>query len=199
MRVARVKVVANTNPELLCLSLPGEVTIIILPYPAPRSAFPNAAAPEPSDGFLTTIRNHLETRRLVTTNIHVIGPLYKEVKVTCNVFLKKRVSQNEASKNINQALADFFDPVLGGPQKGMGWPFGRSAFPSEVSQQIARLPGVDYVTNVAINDLEPGARLKLPYNGLPLSGKHAVTIVAFEDRGRLGETGGEGGEGGNCE
>jgi hypothetical protein len=192
LRVAQVKVIPNFNPKLSCLRLPGEVTIIVLPQPAPKKAFPDAPPPEPSDGFLATIQNHLESRRLVTTNIHVVGPQYFPVKVACKVFLKKRASVTEAHKNIREALADFFNPVFGGPEKGEGWPFGRSVFPSEISQQLTKLAAVDYVTSVKLNDLNPGEPLKLPYNGLPTSGAHAITTVPFEDRARVADVGKEG-------
>jgi hypothetical protein len=38
------------------------------------------------------------------------------------------------------------------------------------------------VTKIAINDLAPGEALELPYDGLPTSGTHAITTVAFEKR-----------------
>lgn len=192
LRVAGVRVIANFSPKLSCLSLPGEVTILVLPHPPPRSAFPNTRAPEASEGFLNTIRNHLDTRRLVTTNIHVIGPQYVTVRVSCRVFLKKRVSQSEALDSIHQTLANFLDPVLGGPQKEIGWVFGRSVFPSELSQHLAKLRSVDYVTNVQLNDLGAGEALRLPYNGLPTSGTHTITTVPFEDRGRVAEVDNQG-------
>jgi len=165
------------------MKMPGEVTIIVLPQPPPRNAFPNQVPQEPSQGFLNTVGNYVESRRLVTTNIHVIGPKFVSVNVACSVFLKKRVSASEAFKSVQDALADFFDPVFGGPDKGMGWPFGRPVFPSEVSQLLAQLPGVDYVTSVQFNDQKRGEPLKLAYNGLPRPGSHAITMVPFESRG----------------
>jgi hypothetical protein len=189
LRVARVKVLPNFNPNLPCLKLPGVVTILVEPHPAPRKAFPNAVSSEASAGFLSTVRNYLENRRMVTTDVHVIGPAYVAVNVSCRVFLKKRVAEGESLRKIKEALSNFFDPVFGGPEKGQGWPFGRSVFPSEVSQQISRLPGVDYVTTVKVNDLNAGVALKLRYNELPKPGEHAITMVPFEDRERFAEVG----------
>jgi hypothetical protein len=186
LRVARVKVKPNFNPKLPKLRLPGEVTLIVLPQPPPRQAFPDAPPPEPGEGFLKTIRRHLEGRRLVTTNIHVIGPRYVPVKISGSVFLKKRTSETGARAKVNRALSEFFDPVFGGPDTGKGWPFGRAVFPSEISQQLAKLPEVDYVIGVALNDLKAGESLQLPYNGLPTSapGGHSIKLVTFETRGQ---------------
>lgn len=184
VRVARASVLPNFSPKLPTLKLAGEITILVLPAPPPKEAFPNASPPEPSEGFLKTVQTHLETRRLVTTNLHVQGPKYVEVKVRCNVFLKKRASEPQVREEINRALKDFLDPVSGGPEKGKGWPFGRSVFTSEVSQLLAKVPGVDYVTGVSLNDKKVGEPLKMPYDGLPTpsSTPHDIRFSAFETR-----------------
>ena len=182
LRVARAKLVSNFNPKFRNLKLPGEVTLIVEAQPPPRAAFPNATPTTPSKGFLTTIQNYVESRRVVTTNVNVIGPEYVEVSVSGNVFLKKRVSESETLDSINRALAQFFDPVFGGPVAGQGWQFGRSIVPSEISQQLVKVNGVDYVTKIALNRLEPGKPLRMPYNGLPTPGKHSITTVTFEAR-----------------
>lgn len=199
LRVARAKVVANFNPKLPGLRLPGEVTIVVVPQPAPKTAFANAPPPEPSDGFLSTVRNHLETLRLVATNVHVIGPNYVPVKVRCRVFLKKGASEEDTSKSIRKALDEFLDPVSGGPNRNEGWPFGRSVFPSEIHQQLAKLAGVDYVAGVALNENKPGDPLALSYNGLPTPGAHKVELVPFERRRQVtGDVEGGGCQGGGC-
>jgi len=184
LRLARAKLVPNFNPKFPCLKLPGDLTLIVESQPPPRAAFPNATPTPPGRGFLSTIQNSVESRRVVTTNVHVIGPLYVEVNVSARIFLKKRASEPEVRDSINRALSEFFDPVLGGPETGKGWPFGRAIFPSEISQQLVKVVGVDYVTNVAINGLEPGEALRMPYNGLPLATKHKITTVMFEARGK---------------
>lgn len=182
LRVARAKLVANFNPKFRRLKLPGEVTLIVEAQPPPRAAFPNATPTAPSKGFLATIKNYVESRRVVTTNVNVIGPEYVEVKVSGQVFLKKRVSESETLESVKRALAEFFDPVSGGPVAGQGWPFGRSIVPSEISQQLVKVDGVDYVTKIAINGLAPGQPLPMPYNGLPTPGEHSITTVPFEAR-----------------
>jgi hypothetical protein len=182
LRVARAKVIPNFNPKFPCLQLPGEVTLIVEAQPPPRAAFPDATPVGPSDGFLNTIQNLIERRRIVTTNIHVIGPSYIEVNVSGRVFLKKRASESDVRESLNRALSQFLDPVFGGPD-GRGWPFGRSIFPSEISQQLVKVDGVDYVTKIAVNGLERGTSLAMPYNGLPTGGKHSIATVTFEARG----------------
>lgn len=181
LRVALAKVVANFNPKIPILKLPGEVTVVVAPQPPPKTAFPNATPIRPSEGFLRTVRNYLETRRLVTTNIHVVGPHYVKVAVRGRVFLKKGASASEVGQAVRKALSEFLDPIRGGPD-GDGWQFGRSVFPSEIYQQLAKIAGVDYVAGVALNTQKAGEPLALPYNGLPTPGVHEIETVAFEKR-----------------
>jgi hypothetical protein len=47
------------------------------------------------------------------------------------------------------ALRAFLDPLGGGEQQ-TGWPFGRNVFISEIYQQLDQLPGVDYVSDIAL-------------------------------------------------
>jgi len=188
LRVARARVLPNLNPKLpRKLKLPGEITVLVLPAPPPGEAFPDAPPPEVSEGFRKTVLSHLESRRLVTTNIHVRGPQYVEVNVRGHVFLKKRASEAQVRDNIDRVLREFLDPVFGGPEKGQGWLFGRSVFTSEVSQQLAKIPGVDYITGVALNDKQVGEALSLPYDGLPKSplGAQPIELVPFEKRGSV--------------
>jgi hypothetical protein len=51
-----------------------------------------------------------------------------------------------------------------------------------------KVAGVDYVTKIALNNLEPGKALKLPYDGLPASGRHTLPTVTFESRGQTTES-----------
>lgn len=194
LRVARAKVVANFNPQLPLLTLPGEVMVVVVPQPAPKAAFPDAPPPEPSDGFRATVRNHLEARRLVATNLHVVGPQYVKVAVGCDVYLKKNAAPRETLESIMKALAEFLDPIRGGPDRRSGWPFGRAVFPSEIHQQLAKVAGVDYVARVRLNGQQPGQLLSLPNNGLPTPGEHKVELIPFEHRRRnphAGEGGGK--------
>jgi hypothetical protein len=163
--------------------LSGDVTVIVVPTPPPAASFSDAAPPKPSAGFLKTVETYLDRRRLVTTNLHVIGPDYVPVKVSCRVFLKKRVSTSEAHESVIAALKQLLDPVFGGPERGKGWPFGRSVFPSEINQRLAQLPSIDYVVGVRLNDLKPGESLSLAYNQLPVPGTPDIRLIPFERRG----------------
>jgi hypothetical protein len=76
------------------------------------------------------------------------------------------------------ALQRFLDPLLGGPD-GNGWPLGRDVYVSEILATIARVPGVQHVTSVAL--LVPGqppqcGNVCLGPLALTLSGVHQIEV-----------------------
>jgi hypothetical protein len=147
------------------------VTLVILPdMPVPR--------PEPSPGLLKIVRRYLEQRRIVGTRLTVVGPSYLEVNVVTHVQLRSHTDPRRVRDAIDQALRGFFDPRIGGPG-GLGWPFGRDVYRSEVMELIDGVPGVDHVLSLS---LRAGAQepqcgnLTLCPTWLVVSGQHQIII-----------------------
>lgn len=142
LRVKRAGVIPNYHPDFPCLDIPGNVTVVVVPYT-------RDATPVPGEGFQQTVLNHLNKHRLVTTLVHVIGPEYVTISLKCQVHLLKHTSQVRTEDRVRKKLKEFLHPIKGGPDK-KGWPFGRPVFPSEISQTIDGVEGVDYVSHVSL-------------------------------------------------
>lgn len=175
LRVARAEAIPNFNPEYPCISIPGTVTVVVVPY-----ARGERVTPVPGEGFLQTIRNHLELHRLVTTDVYVIGPEYVKISVMCRVHITKKSSQSSVEERVSKALDGFLDPLKGGPD-GKGWPFGRAVFASEIYQLIDNVEGVEYVTNVFLSgeglegDYKKGGDIiSISPDSLVCNGEHKV-------------------------
>lgn len=174
LRVAKAKAIPNYNPDYPCISnFPGTVTVVAVPC-----VREGPVTPVPGEGFLQTIKNHLDRHRLVTTDIHVIGPEYVKVSVMCQIHIKEKSSPSEVKKRIENAIESFLDPLRGGVDK-KGWLFGRPVYLSEIYQIIDKAEGVDYVTGVRIEAEgypQKGDAVKIPPIALVFSGKHKVEI-----------------------
>lgn len=142
LRVKRAGVIPNYHPDFPCLDIPGNVTVVVIPYS-------RDASPVPGEGFQQTVLDHLNKHRLVTTQVHVIGPKYVTISVKCQVHLLKNTSQVRTEDRVRKKLKEFLHPIKGGPDR-KGWPFGRPVFPSEISQTIDGIKGVDYVSHVLL-------------------------------------------------
>jgi predicted phage baseplate assembly protein len=148
-RVVRARAWSSLHPAYPCLTAPGVVTVVVLPE-LPRGR------PEPSPGLIAAVRCFLERRRMVATRLEVVGPRYLEVGVIADVRTKALVDAARVRDDILTALDAFLDPLTGGPA-GLGWPFGRSVFRSEVLQLIDGVQGVDHVLSLRLiaADAEP--------------------------------------------
>jgi hypothetical protein len=134
---------------------PGHVSVVVIPDQ------PEAAQPQPDANLLDALWAYLDERRLLTTRHHVVGPEYVGLNIAATL------GQTQGSRlvlgwdanhqtvvgdreSIAARLANFFHPLRGG-FNGLGWPFGRGAYRSEIYELLAGIPGVDYVRNVEIS------------------------------------------------
>jgi hypothetical protein len=171
-RVARARASAGVHPDYPCLDASGVVTVVILPdMPVPK--------PQPTRGLLDVVKKYLNRRRMVCTRIEVVGPEYLEVQVIASVKLQTGANAQRVRTSILQTLNTFLDPRLGGP-RGLGWPFGRAVYRSEIFDQIANVHGVSYVLTLS---LRPGSGhaqcgdLSLCPWWLVSPGKHEIEVV----------------------
>lgn len=172
--IARVHALADYHPDLLCLPALGSVTVVVVPHCPP-------ARPEPSPELLCAVVRHLERRRTLTTELHVVGPCYTTVSVRARLHPVAGADGPKLAGHARAALERFLDPLLGGPD-GMGWPIGRDVYRAEVMALLNDLPGVAYVDEVVIQiGDQPGARCgnaTVCRHGLVASGTHAITIAS---------------------
>lgn len=178
LRVARAKVIPDYNPEYPCIDSPGSITVVIVPYTRGEEIIP-----VPGKGFIQTVSSFLDTRRLITTYLHVISPEYVKISVMCKVSITKKSSSTEVVKRIKDALKKFLDPLTGGTD-GKGWPFGRAVYPSEIYQIINNVEGFDYATDVSLSAESANRRytkvrdiIQISPVALVVSGEHQVEII----------------------
>jgi hypothetical protein len=124
----------------------GSVRVIVVPRVSDGQTY---AAPTPE--LLKEIRKYLEPRRLLTTRLQLEGPQLRPVGVRLTLALESdAVAETVRDKAIAE-LTRFLDPVRGGLD-GLGWPFGRNVYVSEIYDLLDRLAGVDYVRRTTTAD-----------------------------------------------
>ncbi|MEO7141938.1 MAG: baseplate J/gp47 family protein, partial [Bryobacteraceae bacterium] len=141
--VARVTAWADHHPSFPCFEAQGVVTVVVLPN------MPGPTAPMPSPNLIRGVAAYLNRRRIAGTRIEVTGPAYRTVTVQARIQSTAGANKTAVQQRIVDALNAFLDPLTGGPA-GTGWPFGRAVFRTEMLQTIDQVPGVDYVTSLAL-------------------------------------------------
>jgi predicted phage baseplate assembly protein len=156
-------------------SLPGVVTVIVVP----QSPDP---APAPSAATLQLVANWLDQHRLITTELYVIGPTYRQVEIVGNVIAQPTSNAGQVAQQLQASLLAYFNPLTGGVE-GQGWDFGGTIYFSEVYRQILIAPGVlriaaNAITIVVDGKPQPaGQDIALNPNELVYSTNHAITVT----------------------
>jgi hypothetical protein len=184
--VARAKAITNCP-------VPEAITVVAVPKTRPGRKGP----PKPTSAlFLDMVQRNLQRFRLLCDNLHVVGPIYVEVRVSVRLRLLKGAGSNEVIARARQALDLFLNGRLqpadqkNGPPRQTDsacptlWPFGRSVFPSEVYAILDGVTGVDFASKLVLSasiDGQPVApnqsgAIPIPTIGLAFPGTHDLQI-----------------------
>ena len=170
-RVQRARAWAQIDPDVPGALASGTVTLVIVPsLPLGR--------PTPSAGLLRAVRSYLDRRRVLCTRLLVVAPEYVVVSVSATVQALRGADATRVASDIRDALAQFFDPLTGGPA-GRGWPFGRDVFRSEVLALIDGVDGVDHVQDLTLtaDGAEPTCgNVCVAPTRLVASGTHTIQV-----------------------
>jgi predicted phage baseplate assembly protein len=125
---------------------PGTVSVILAP-------FSRQHRPLPSFELIQRVWSYLSSRQSAAVELVVVGPEYLAVEITAEVILTSAERLSEIDETVQSGLADFLDPVSGGPDGG-GWTFGRRPHRSDVFSIIHSVDGVDHVATLEMKITE---------------------------------------------
>lgn len=153
----------------------GAVTLVFLPAN-------DQPTPQPSEAQLRAVCEWLEPRRLITTELHVIGPRYTEI---AEVSVRLTVGSGNDLRTVGEAaiaaLIGFLHPLTGGGD-GTGWPFGEDIYHADLYDRLLALPGVRRVSGLEVAlkgaaDTDPLADVTaLPEGHLPFLPRSAIAL-----------------------
>jgi len=125
--VGRAYAAVGEHPGFPCARVPGAVTVHIVPS-VPRDGSDVVPAPEPDPGMLCAVAARLGKARLLTAEVFVRAPAYREVRLRADLS-GTPADRVRVSTVVGDALRRFLDPLEGGDD-GTGWPFGEALRPS---------------------------------------------------------------------
>ncbi|MER6917286.1 putative baseplate assembly protein [Streptomyces sp. NPDC000594] len=148
--VARAHAAIGEHPGFPCTPVPGAVTVRIVPR-VPRGGDPadEIAAPLPDPGALRAVADRLALTRLLTSEVFVRPPVYREVALRVDLA-GAPADRARVAAVVAAALRRHLDPLTGGAD-GEGWPFGEPLRPSGLLRAAQRALGdLAEVAGVAI-------------------------------------------------
>jgi hypothetical protein len=175
-----------TDPVLRQATAPAHSSLIVVTdQPATRPGL----TPE----VRQALWHYLDTRRLLTTRHHVVGPDYVPVTLAgAQLVLHRDVLAEKVRSDAVQAVRKFFHPITDGPD-GKGWPFGRDVYVSEMYELLDKVEGVNYVENVTLtapNRPDGSSREQLTQGnvlaGITIDAHELVEIIVDESSFAIG-------------
>jgi len=121
------------------------------------------------------IFRYLDQRRLITSIVHVVRPVFTAVCLKIDLQAKPGVNREVLKKTVGEAMAAFLDPYAGW-QEGKGWPYGRDVYRSELYQVMESLEGVDHVTALSMNNDAVTSLISTGENDLVALDELSITV-----------------------
>lgn len=182
--IARAKALPLYHPDYPGIDVPGVVTVMVVPDI-------DSDAPVPSEGTVQTVCAYLNQRRLLTSELYVMGPGYRTVVVRAQLVADDSADLAELKSQALDSLQLYFHPILGGeasdpgkavddPERsGGGWPFGGDIYYSLLYRRLL-FRGIKRIISLEIEvdgDVYPECRDVLIGVGILLSsGEHEIDV-----------------------
>jgi len=181
-KVARAKCLVPKGADEKGTVSPGTVRLLIVPLITAGDGMIRKEQLLLPEQLRREVTNHLDERRLLTTQLVVTEPDY--VWVTVEAKIKAKTESKRLRGDIERKLYQFINPISGGTEN-TGWPFGRELLTSGIHSLIQGMPEVGYVEEVKLFlvDIETGEQgeaatiLTLSPGQLPCSYQHKVEVT----------------------
>jgi hypothetical protein len=192
--LGRVEALPLFNPDQCGTgqSWPGMVTILVIPHSDPL----HPDAPTPNRQFLNAVCSWLDPRRLVTTELHVRGPIYQPIWVSVGFEVLAGQVPSIVQQQVIAAVKAFLSPLTGGlpasapgglpgdpSAPGPGWPLGVNVRSQDIEAIATRVPGVRYVDSVRIAATDANGIVIASVDPVPISGLQLPAATVFANVG----------------
>jgi len=134
----RVLRAADGSPQIEA-PVPGAVTVVVIPKS-------QQAQPIPSQSTLQLVSDYLDQHRLLTCEIFVAPPHYRQVRIECQVIAEPTYDLGAVGTAVRNQLLGYFNPLPPGGADEEGWVFGDPINFAETYRQIFDVGGVKLIT-----------------------------------------------------
>lgn len=168
--LGRLEVLPLVHPDQPFQDSFGVVSLLVIPRNDPLQP----EAPRPDSLFLQTICAYLEPRRILTTELHVLGPSYVPIWLSMSVDVIPGFSVGPVLEAVRQEVRRFLSPLNGGFE-ATGWPLNKAVEAAEISAAAARVAGV-----AKINEIRSGGESGETSGAIPIEGLQLPRLMMLE-------------------
>ncbi|OGW38452.1 MAG: hypothetical protein A2X58_00370 [Nitrospirae bacterium GWC2_56_14] len=178
INIGRVDVIPAYHPALEPPCEPGDAAGAVTLMIVPRYDATQPDAPLPDKDFITAACEYVDSRRLVTTEVFLRGPVYKSLWISVGMTVVAGRSIAEVREAVKERLRRFLSPLpTAGTETGCaqasfahmatGWPLRRPVNDLELAAEVGRAEGVSSITKLFLCGVD-GKGSQIEMRGLQL-------------------------------
>jgi predicted phage baseplate assembly protein len=156
--VARAETLPLLHPDAPSVKAAGVVSVVV--FPTEDLLHPNA--PLPDLALLRRVAALLDQRRLVTTELYVIPPTYKQIAVSAGVAVRNGFQVDAVRRWVELILRQYLAPVPPFGPDGRGWPLGRTVRRAELEAVAVQVEGVEYLEDLLLGEFTAAGLVEVP-------------------------------------
>jgi predicted phage baseplate assembly protein len=173
--LGRVEILPLFHPEIQDVLSEGVVTVMVIP----RYDVAQPETPMPDRLFLDTVCIYLDPRRMVTTEVHVRGPVYKSIWLSVGIDVVPGYDLAPVREAVKASLRQHLSPLFGG-YDGQGWPLEKAVEALELWAVATRVEGVAKVNGVQLGAESGPATDRIALTGLQLPRLESLSVQSGE-------------------
>jgi hypothetical protein len=139
--IGRAEALPLFYPPQRKLDAAGVVSVVVWPREDAR----NPGAPMPDRAVLKRVCDHLNQRRLITTELWVIPPTYRKIAVSIGITVKSGYGVEAVRRWVELVVRQFLAPLPPFGPEGRGWPLGRRVHSPEIEAAVLQVDGVAFL------------------------------------------------------
>jgi hypothetical protein len=139
--VARAETLPLLHPDTPDTIAAGVVSVVV--FPEIDIATPNA--PLPDFALLRRVARYLDARRLVTTELYVIPPTYRQIAISVGLAVRTGYQVDAVRQWVELIVRQYLAPLPPYGPDGQGWPLGRAVRRAELEAVAVQVEGVEFV------------------------------------------------------
>ena len=160
------------DPDEPDIEIPGVITIMVIP------ASPNNDNPLPDQFFLEAVCQHLQHRRLVTTELQIRTPEYVDIWVSVAIEVLDGYAAAPIREAVKEEIYRFLSPLYGG-QQAQGWLLKTNVRQGELEAIVTRVEGVRLINESLLLGTATASPLtEIAIAGLQLPRVAGVSVIS---------------------
>ena len=163
--VGRAECIPLFHPQLPPTTQAAGVVSVVV-WPSQDARHPNA--PTPDRTVLNEVCAWLDARRLVTTELYVIPPTYRQIAVAIGVNVKSGYDVEAVSNWVELVVRQYLAPLPPYGPDGQGWPLGRRVYGPELEAAALQVEGVEFLEGLSVASANSDGTWSPAPNGVDL-------------------------------